>query len=521
MTVKLYNYTGEEERVDKSSLLGTATSVSGDHYEGNQSILTPSIIISSATMPTYNYAYVTEYARYYFIDGVIWISDSLWRLNLRVDPLYSHKTAIGNQSGVIQYSGSGSSRKYDPRLVYNEAPTVTRVTPASTGYNPGEAWIIMRVMYFDDNGLHTTHSSIPDTNMRYYVMDKTAYLAFNQAYGVYADNPNNEDEAVAIGKTIVDLSLVYYFTFSGFTQTTDVNFNTPEINQLEGGGWAGGKSFTITTGKIYRLEYSDIIQPYTISWNISPANYAERKAQRTCYIPFVGSMSLDLDLMGLGLSAGSYTGVQLRYDLGSNAYIMVPGTTTLSGSPNTFTTLFETGIQRAANMFTFPFVVDGSYQNADAAMTQQSMGIVANLLGGAVSAAVTGGASIPASAVSLGMGIANMGLTAERLEYQQASSLVARGSTNGGSVDMAFSKWQGSPATISYPSAFMEVRTNDAASNYTTYQLNYGYPDGEYRTLSSLSGYVQVAEIRLNNMSTATREERNQIVAALKSGVIM
>lgn len=521
MTLKLYHYTGEDNRVDKTSLLGTAITVTGDHYEGNQNILAPSVIISSATMPTYNYAYITEYGRYYFIDPPVWIADSLWRLNLRADPLYSHKTAIGNQSGVIQYSASGSPRKYDPRLVYNEAPVVTRVTPSSTGYNPGEAWVIMRVMYFDDNGLHTSHGSVPNTNMRYYVFDRDAYLAFNQLYGVYADNPNNEDKAVAIGKTIVDLSLVYYFTFAGFTQTTDVNFNTPEINQLIGGGSAGGISFTVTTGHIFRLEYSDIIRPYTISWHVQPANYAERKAQRTCYIPFVGSMSIDLDMLGHGLDNNLYVGVQLRYDLGSNAYIMVPGIALPSGSPNIFTTLFETGIQRVANMFTFPFVIDGSYQNADAAMTQQSVGIISNLLGGAVSAAVSGGATIPASAVSLGMGIANMGLAAERIEYQQASSLVMRGSTNGGSVDMAFANWQGSPETLIYPGAFMEVRTNDAAPNYTTYQLNYGYPDGEYRTLNSLSGYVQVAEIRLNNMPNATREEREQITAALKSGVIM
>ena len=522
MTVKLYSYSAEENRIDKTSYLGTATTVSGDQIEGNQNMLTPSIVISSTTMPTYNYAYIASYGRYYFIDSVIWIADSTWRLNLRVDVLFSYKTEIGSQSGVVQYSNQGMALKYDPRLVYNGAPAHTTVTPSSTGYNPGEAWILMRVLYFDDNSLHTKHTATPDVNMRYYVFNKAAFADFMYQYAMMAEAGTTVDEerAVEIGKCIVDVSLVYYFTFANFTQTTDINFNTPAINWNEGGGYAGGISFALTQGKAYMLETGDQPTPYNISWWIAPTNYAQRKAQRTCYLPFVGSMSLDMDLMGLGLTAGTYAGVQLRYDFASNAYIMIPGSAALSSGATTFDKLYKNSMIRVANMFTFPFVVDSSYQNASSVMDQQLIGVMGNMLGGAVSAVATGGASIPASAISLGMGLANMGITGEKLEYQQASSLVARGSTNGGSIDSAFITFAGSPETVSYPGAFMEVLTNEPAANFSNYQAAYGLPDGQYRSLSGMTGYYQIAEIYLTGMGKATGSERREIISLLRSGVI-
>lgn len=524
MTLKLYHYTGEDERVDKSSLLGTATTITGDQWAGDQDVLNPSFIISSNTAPNYNYAYVTEYGRYYFVSAPIWLANNTWRLNLSIDPLFTYKTQIMAQSGIMQYSNQGSAMLYDPRLVYNRAPDFTRTNAASTKKRTGIPYILMRVRYFDDVGTHTLNSATPDNNMRYYVFTPAGYISFaNQMAGLMSVG-TTEDLAVAISKVIVDTTLVFYFdNWPALLATTDLNFNTPEINQLQPGGTAGGYSMTIpysgTTPNMYMFEYDTELPTVNISWLIEPDTYWERKAHRSLYVPFVGSISLDLDILGQGASTAMFAGVQLKYDLASNAYVMTPGVNSITGGADSFSRIYPVSAQRCPNLFTAPFLSDQSFENADNQMMQQLLGLTGTAVGGVISTIATGGASAPASIASLGMGLANMGLTQERIDYQQAASLVLKGTSNGGSNDIAYIEYVN--GNIIYPQCFMETLTNPPAPGWDDFQAKFGKPDGVYRALTGMTGYVRFADIQLTGMSTLSLTERNDIRMLLMQGVIL
>ena len=525
MTIKLYHYSGEDERVDKASLLGTATTITGDEWAGDQDVLNPSFIISSNTVPDYNYAYVTEYGRYYFVGPPIWLANNNWRLNLSIDPLYTYKTQIMNQSGVIQYSNQGSSMYYDPRLVYNRDPDFVRAEADSTKKQSGIPFILMRVRYFDDNGLHTINTNTPDLNTRYYIMSPEGYRSFVNQYALMITGITNEDIAVAIGKTIMDCSLIFYLDNWPVSRgTTDLNFNTPEINMLIGGGSAGGWSFTIpyTDGvpNLWMYEYDTLTPSVRISWEIEPATYWQRKAKRTMYIPFVGTMSFDLDMMGQGASTAMYVGVELRYDLASNAYIMVPGVSAITTGPDAaFDRIYPISAQRCPNMFTAPFLSDASFENADQQARQQLLGLAGTAISGVISAIATEGASVPMTAASLGMGIANMGLQQERVGYNQATSIVLHGTANGGSQDIAFVAYPN--GSIVYPKCLMESLINPPAPGWSNFQDKFGKPDGAYRALAGMTGYVRFADIQLTGMSTLSLTERNDIRALLMQGVIL
>lgn len=526
MTIKFYNYTAEQERVDKTSYLGTATTTTADQVEGLQNVLAPSFIVSSNTVPDYNYAYVQEFARYYFVDAPIWIANNTWRVNMRIDVLFTYKTAITSQNGVVQYSTSGSPLLYDPRLVYNQPPTFSTAAPASTIKKTYAPMILMRVHYFDDNGLHTHNVTTPDNNTRYYIMNVTAFNNFAAQLTGLSLVSSTEDLAVEIGKSIMDFTLLFYFTASSITDITPtdhIHFNTPAINMVQGGGTGGGYDMNLNNqyADVYMLEYDDILKPVTVSWMLAISNYWQRKAKRSAYIPFIGSLGLDVDLLGKGNEMSYYAGVQIGYDFASNSYVLTPGVSALTDPTpyDTLKTLYPTSAQHVANMFTFPFTADASYENVAATQQQQAIAIVGQVVGGIVAAIATEGASLPTTAISLGMGVSNMNLSDQRMQYQQATSLVTRGSSNGGSPDMVYAAW--AAGSISYPSVHLETVISPPAPGYASYQSAYGYPDGQYRALSTLTGYVQLAEIILTGVSAISSTECDQIRRLLLSGVIM
>ena len=84
---------------------------------------------------------------------------------------------------------------------------------------------------------------------------------------------------------------------------------------------------------------------------------------------------------------------------------------------------------------------------------------------------------------------------------------------------MVYAAW--AAGSISYPSVHLETVISPPAPGYTSYQSAYGYPDGQYRALSTLTGYVQLAEIILTGVSAISSTECDEIRRLLLSGVIM
>lgn len=128
MTIILYNYVGDRNKVDKRGLL-EATSLKAT-LEGNlnasTSIYHPVITIelpstwdnttSSFDVSKINYAYIPSFGRYYFIDDVTFISGKAFELSMNVDTLTSFVNDILDQTGMVERTTSTnmySSKVYD------------------------------------------------------------------------------------------------------------------------------------------------------------------------------------------------------------------------------------------------------------------------------------------------------------------------------------------------------------------------------------------------------------------------
>lgn len=99
MTVKFYTTNSEHNRVNKT-LLNEYTIDNVFLLEG-QDILNPSIRVDSNNVFYYNYVYIVEFGRYYYIENVTQDYDGLATVKLSIDVLMSYKNDILNTVGLI------------------------------------------------------------------------------------------------------------------------------------------------------------------------------------------------------------------------------------------------------------------------------------------------------------------------------------------------------------------------------------------------------------------------------------
>lgn len=109
----------EEDRLDKTAYLSDFTWMTGSLRE-ESSILAPTITVEYAGFPNWNYAYIPNFNRYYFITDIISVRTNLWRVSFRVDPMMSFKGNIKDTPALI----ARNEFEYDIRVRDEMVPTL-------------------------------------------------------------------------------------------------------------------------------------------------------------------------------------------------------------------------------------------------------------------------------------------------------------------------------------------------------------------------------------------------------------
>lgn len=79
------------------------------------SIINPIIQIKdNVNIVNYNYAYIADFKRYYFIDNITSIANGLWVLELSIDVLETYKNEIRKCTAIVERSTSNYIDKYLP-----------------------------------------------------------------------------------------------------------------------------------------------------------------------------------------------------------------------------------------------------------------------------------------------------------------------------------------------------------------------------------------------------------------------
>ena len=98
-TISLFKTGSENSRVVKT--LTDEKQLSGE-LRNQTSVLNPSIRIESAdNISIYNYAYIPEFGRYYYITDIVSVRTNCWTVSLRCDVLMSYKDEIQGLNVIL------------------------------------------------------------------------------------------------------------------------------------------------------------------------------------------------------------------------------------------------------------------------------------------------------------------------------------------------------------------------------------------------------------------------------------
>lgn len=126
MTLKLYNTTSPQRKIYKS--LSNETSVTM-HLKDENDVCNPVVLLRYVqNIDRFNYAYIVELGRYYWIDAITEIPGGVTSLHLKVDVLMTYKPELANTTLMIKRKSKGGSTMITdnclPLYPYKELKTI-------------------------------------------------------------------------------------------------------------------------------------------------------------------------------------------------------------------------------------------------------------------------------------------------------------------------------------------------------------------------------------------------------------
>ena len=505
MTITLYNYSGAYRMVDKSSGLLGGTTLQGDQLDIGQSLSDLSIVIHSTTAPNYNYCYIADLHRYYFIRQIAWLGGTAFQLDLHVDVLYTYKSKYTSMNALIEYSTSGSALEYDPRMNYVDVPVVTRtlgllypnflLDQTQTNIYTAEPMVMIRYYQMP---IHTTvqdgfHDN--DTVIECAIMPAASFNQFIY-YFLNAQN-HTEEERVEFGSKIIDVTNVYYINSYRLSQATTpvqaITIRTPHK--------PAGITFSIAdsgANYIYILntpaDVGAIGYSLVAGGTVANATFWDVNGNYTTKLPYIGEITIVPSKMGISAATSLYYAVAI--DPYNAQYIITP----TDKADGTGTWYFENE-QRVQIKTSNAFPIDTSVDNGLIRKIQTCINGTTNVL----TNIVDGGGLLPIASNIFG------GTEQWRsIDASEAAHYKYNGEFNGAA------EW--TPVDTKRLVNTSVIVPPD--TNHNAYWSAYGKPDHEMRYLYDLTGYAKIEQIHMRYMDTATKNEVDELEKLLKDGVI-
>ena len=98
MEIKLYKTSSPRKKLVKD--LTDGITLTGT-LRGQSSIMSPSLQIQDMSVVGYNYCYISDFGRYYYINGINALRANLFELSLGVDVLMTYAVAIRSNAAIV------------------------------------------------------------------------------------------------------------------------------------------------------------------------------------------------------------------------------------------------------------------------------------------------------------------------------------------------------------------------------------------------------------------------------------
>lgn len=134
-SVDLYNNKSPVEKIGKN--LTDSHTISDVLLKRDTSILRPVLLVNSVQdIYTFNYMYISEFSRYYFIDDIRSVHDNLWEISAHVDVLETYKTDILANTAVLKRQ----EKKFNLYLDDPEFKTYNNERVQTKRFNGASGW---------------------------------------------------------------------------------------------------------------------------------------------------------------------------------------------------------------------------------------------------------------------------------------------------------------------------------------------------------------------------------------------
>ena len=98
MEIKLYKTSSPRKKLVKD--LTDGITLTGT-LRGQSSIMSPSLQIQDVAVIGYNYCYIPDFGRWYYINGINALRANLFELSLGIDVLMTYAEGIRNNSAIV------------------------------------------------------------------------------------------------------------------------------------------------------------------------------------------------------------------------------------------------------------------------------------------------------------------------------------------------------------------------------------------------------------------------------------
>ena len=99
MQIKLYKNLSEVNTIGKTL---TEESMRTGTLKDGCSVLSPSVVLTGENLSGFNYAYIPQFSRYYFIKEITSVKSGLWEISMRVDVLETYKDSIKANTAILK-----------------------------------------------------------------------------------------------------------------------------------------------------------------------------------------------------------------------------------------------------------------------------------------------------------------------------------------------------------------------------------------------------------------------------------
>ena len=141
MNITFYKNSSEKEKIGKS--LSSGLTLSGN-LRDECSITSPSILVEATSLVDYNYCYIPEFKRYYFISDIVSVRNNLWRVSLKCDVLESFKSDILKLSCIVDKQQNQSyNNNIDDGSYINRADSFVEIANYQNGFNSSGEFILI------------------------------------------------------------------------------------------------------------------------------------------------------------------------------------------------------------------------------------------------------------------------------------------------------------------------------------------------------------------------------------------